>query len=74
MDNSVVDFAKVLKTKKKISEEVEKLEKRRAELKTQQFWIEKELQLIDYLILSATDRTKFDMEVLSKHLKEFDEE
>lgn len=52
MDDSVVDFDKILKLKKKKQQEIEELRNRIKELNNNKFWIEKEIQIAEFLIFS----------------------
>lgn len=52
MDDSIVDFDKILKLKKKNQQEIEELHKRIKELNNNKFWIEKEIQIAEFLIFS----------------------
>lgn len=74
MDDKIVNISVVKEGKEKLKREIEQLFERLNELNTEKFFIEKEIELIDYLIKTAKDRNKFDMNVLHKHLKAFDEE
>lgn len=52
MDDSIVDFDKILKLKKKKQQEIEELRNRIKELNNNKFWIEKEIQIAEFLIFS----------------------
>jgi len=52
MDGSIVDFDKILKLKKKKQQEIEELRNRIKELNNNKFWIEKEIQIAEFLIFS----------------------
>ena len=52
MDDSIVDFDKILKLKKKRQQEIEELRNRIKELNNNKFWIEKEIQIAEFLIFS----------------------
>ncbi len=52
MDDSIVDFDKILKLKKKNQQEIEEIHKRTKELNNNKFWIEKEIQIAEFLIFS----------------------
>ena len=52
MDDGIIDFDKILKLKKKKQQEIEELRTRIKELNNNKFWIEKEIQIAEFLIFS----------------------
>jgi hypothetical protein len=72
MKGEIVDITRMRTAKIQEEKEVEQLSKRLEELRKKKYFIDKEIELIEFLLSSAKERNDFSVEKLCKLISELE--